>query len=637
MKYTSLLVLERNKMKYLVLLGMLLAGPALALGTTSGSGNGTSNTGGITVSGAVTPNNCVSFLSSNVIQDSGSTCGSGGGSATLADTTSAVNYYLGMTTTTSGSLSTLYGTASKLFFNASTGILTTPAITLSSSTTGIAGINGVGVVSSTATTGSGSVVLATTPTLVTPVLGAATGTSVTWSGNDTAAAFVPTGSTIPSDGYYLKSSNTSAIADRSLEAIEFTNPASAVNFWKLTGSATGVAPSLTVGGTDTNGVGIGVAINALTATATGVGGGITLTSGQGFGAGSGGTIAINAGAGSASGNGPGGPINLTAGNGTASSSAGGSITLTAGNAVTTSTGGNINLTAGNGAASTSGAVNLTGGAGNGGQVGGVVAITGGAGGGGSTGGTSTLKGGAGNAAGAGGAALVTGGTAGVTGAGGAVTLTSANGGATSGVAGSINLTLGTTTSSAGGALPSINAGGELAFTTTQAALPAKTGAHMVTADVLALSTSGVDRVTVDSTGLVAIPFLATDATHTDSSVCQDTTTHALYSGSGTLGVCLGTSSARYKHDVVSLPLGLKELAQLKPISFYYNKGRGDNGAKLQYGFLAEDMAEVFPKLVDLDRDGKPNSVDLVGLIPVLVHAVQEQQKEIDALKKKVRQ
>jgi len=53
----------------------------------------------------------------------------------------------------------------------------TPAITLSTTVTGILQGNGTAI-SAASTTGSGAVVLANTPTLITPVLGAATGTSV---------------------------------------------------------------------------------------------------------------------------------------------------------------------------------------------------------------------------------------------------------------------------------------------------------------------------------------------------------------------------------------------------------------------------------------------------------------------------
>jgi hypothetical protein len=143
------------------------------------------------------------------------------------------------------------------------------------------------------------------------------------------------------------------------------------------------------------------------------------------------------------------------------------------------------------------------------------------------------------------------------------------------------------------------------------------------------------QLSIQNNNLVSLPQITTDATHTDATVCEDTTSHALYFGSGTAGICLGTSSARYKRDIVTLPIGLAQLSRLKPVSFYYKKGHGDNGAKEQWGFIAEDMVKTMPKLVDLDKDGKPNSVDLVGLIPVLVHSVQEQQKEINDLKKQI--
>lgn len=64
---------------------------------------------------------------------------------------------------------------------------TTPAITLTTTITGILSGNGTAI-SAASTTGSGSVVLATSPTLVTPVLGAATGTSLQLSGLTASAA-----------------------------------------------------------------------------------------------------------------------------------------------------------------------------------------------------------------------------------------------------------------------------------------------------------------------------------------------------------------------------------------------------------------------------------------------------------------
>lgn len=58
---------------------------------------------------------------------------------------------------------------------------TTPAITLTTTVTGILSGNGTAI-SAASTTGSGNVVLATTPTLTTPIIGVATGTSLSVSG-----------------------------------------------------------------------------------------------------------------------------------------------------------------------------------------------------------------------------------------------------------------------------------------------------------------------------------------------------------------------------------------------------------------------------------------------------------------------
>lgn len=64
-------------------------------------------------------------------------------------------------------------------------------------------------------TGTGALVFANTPTLVTPVIGAATGTSVSLSSTATASAFIPSGSSVPSNGMYLPASNTLGFATNS--------------------------------------------------------------------------------------------------------------------------------------------------------------------------------------------------------------------------------------------------------------------------------------------------------------------------------------------------------------------------------------------------------------------------------------
>lgn len=164
-------------------------------------------------------------------------------------------------------------------------------------------------------------------------------------------------------------------------------------------------------------------------------------------------------------------------------------------------------------------------------------------------------------------------------------------------------------------------------------LTAGVGANGVSGDVSLVGGAGVVNLYVTGAANTSafLPSITTDSTHTDAAVCEDTTTHGLYFGSGTAGICLGTSSARYKHDIHGLDAGLPEVMALDPVQFRYNKGYIDSGVKEQFGFLAEAVVRVMPSLVGLDKQNRPNSVDILGIVPVLVRAMKTQQDEIDGL------
>lgn len=129
--------------------------------------------------------------------------------------------------------------------------------------------------------------------------------------------------------------------------------------------------------------------------------------------------------------------------------------------------------------------------------------------------------------------------------------------------------------------------------------------------------------------------LTTDATHTTRTVCQDTTSLDLYFGSGAAGICLGTSSARYKQDIVPYVRGLDVIARLEPKEFRYLPDYGDYGARRQVGVLAEDVFAVAPQFVGLDIEGRPNSVDWSSFTWLLVNAVKELKAANDNLSKRV--
>lgn len=122
--------------------------------------------------------------------------------------------------------------------------------------------------------------------------------------------------------------------------------------------------------------------------------------------------------------------------------------------------------------------------------------------------------------------------------------------------------------------------------------------------------------------------IATDATKTDATVCEDTTTHQFYSGSGTLGICLGTSTMLAKQNILPISEGINQIMALKPVSFNYRPGWGYDIKKPYYGFIAEQVSPIFPRLVGRDANGTIKNADYVGMIPVMVKSIQQVQIEI---------
>lgn len=88
-----------------------------------------------------------------------------------------VIYGTGVVTVEEGTVTTVSVVSANGFAGSVATASTTPAITIQTSITGILQGNGTAI-SAASTTGSGNVVLATSPTLTTPVLGAATATSL---------------------------------------------------------------------------------------------------------------------------------------------------------------------------------------------------------------------------------------------------------------------------------------------------------------------------------------------------------------------------------------------------------------------------------------------------------------------------
>jgi trimeric autotransporter adhesin len=104
-----------------------------------------------------------------------------------------------------------------------------------------------------------------------------------------------------------------------------------------------------------------------------------------------------------------------------------------------------------------------------------------------------------------------------------------------------------------------------------------------------------------------------------------------------------SSSRRYKEQIQPMEKASETLFALKPVTFRYRK-EIDRSRALSFGLIAEDVAEISPDLVTRDRDGKPETVRYEAVNAMLLneflkqhHMVQEQQKEINALKAELKE
>jgi F0F1-type ATP synthase epsilon subunit len=90
------------------------------------------------------------------------------------------------------------------------------------------------------------------------------------------------------------------------------------------------------------------------------------------------------------------------------------------------------------------------------------------------------------------------------------------------------------------------------------------------------------------------------------------------------------SDISLKKDIQPLNYGiLDKVLKLNPVSFYWKDENMDK--EKHFGFVAQEVEEVLPELVRQDSQGK-KTLNYNELIPYLVRAIQEQQKEIEELK-----
>ena len=98
---------------------------------------------------------------------------------------------------------------------------------------------------------------------------------------------------------------------------------------------------------------------------------------------------------------------------------------------------------------------------------------------------------------------------------------------------------------------------------------------------------------------------------------------------------LGTvsSSGRFKEDVAPMAEKSAALSALRPVTFRYKKAFEGGEKPIQFGLIAEEVAEVFPELVVFGEDGQPETVKYHLLSSLLLNELQKLADRHEALEK----
>jgi Chaperone of endosialidase len=155
---------------------------------------------------------------------------------------------------------------------------------------------------------------------------------------------------------------------------------------------------------------------------------------------------------------------------------------------------------------------------------------------------------------------------------------------------------------------------------------------------IAYTGSESNNIVIGNTGTVGesgVIRIGTGGTHTQafiagiSGATSSGGTEVFVNASGQLGTA--TSSLRFKEDVADMGEASAGLMQLRPVTFRYKAPYDDGSRLLQYGLIAEEVAKIYPDLVQYDEQGRPAAVRYHFVNAMLLNEVQKQNTRIEAL------
>jgi len=165
------------------------------------------------------------------------------------------------------------------------------------------------------------------------------------------------------------------------------------------------------------------------------------------------------------------------------------------------------------------------------------------------------------------------------------------------------------------------------------AIGVNAGQNIVNSNNVDIGNSGVSG----DNGIIRIGASGTHVAFYAAGISGTTTggsaVQVVIDGNGQLGTI--SSSRRFKEDIHDMGDASSNLLRLRPVTYRYKQPYADGSKPIDYGLIAEEVAEVYPDLVVRNKDGQVETVQYQKLTPMLLNELQRQQAEIRRLEEEL--
>jgi hypothetical protein len=93
-----------------------------------------------------------------------------------------------------------------------------------------------------------------------------------------------------------------------------------------------------------------------------------------------------------------------------------------------------------------------------------------------------------------------------------------------------------------------------------------------------------------------------------------------------------TSDARMKTAIEPLQYGLKEVMQMNPVKYQW---KDDSTGLFKIGLIAQEVRSIIPEVVSGDEKKENLGMNYSELVPVLINAIKDQQKQINGIQTRI--